>query len=231
MKLAPVLFAMAGCVPYSAAVGQTAAPLPTGGTEVGATIGVGYQNVDAEEADPEDESTTFTSLPKVEANVLHGLTDTLGVNIHASEAGLQPGLKISPKTSGNVNIAILPSIAYGTSRYSEGDGGASLSNFQIGARFLASMPDSVYGAIGYDFQRIDQEQDDPDEEGSAVLTFHDLTGAIGFDLAMGGARIRPELAFLFALAGESENPDDPDPGADLNRFAIYPNLTIAVATP
>src|SRR5688572_30464295 len=98
MRLAPGFFVMAafaGCVPYSGAVGQTAAPLPIGGTEVGATVGFGYQSV--EEEDPPDpaiaEATTFTSMPKVEANALFGLTELLGVNVHASDAGLQPGLK------------------------------------------------------------------------------------------------------------------------------------------
>ena len=230
------LAACPACLPYSAAVGQTAAPISRGGIEAGVSTGIGYQRVTEENPDPAqpDDSTTMLALPKLEANILYGVSEALGFNLHVSDAGLQPGVKISAATTGKVQVAFLPAIAFGMQRSSgEGDK-ATLTSLLLGGRLLASSPNSAYGAIGYDFQRIDQEQTaatDPTSSDSSTMTIHNLTAAVGYDLPLGDARLRPELAVVYAPKASTDDDDPMSQDAEWDRLALFVNFTIAVATP
>ncbi len=229
-----LIVALVGCVPYSGAVGQTAAPLRSGGVEVGATIGVGYQKLYEEDVEPPDAGgdSTIVNVPRLEANVLYGLSEKIGLDLHGSDAGLQPGLKISARIGTDVDVALLPAFGFGRWSQAQEDAKLSGSSVLVGGRAILSMPDSIYAAAGYDFQRIHEEERaaDGDTDGQ-VITIHNVTASIGLDLALGGARLRPELGVIYAPFGRREDDENPDARSDVARMALFPSVTIAVATP
>jgi hypothetical protein len=232
LVLLTAAIAAPACLPYSAAVGQPATSVRTGGTEVGATIGIGHQRITPDREFGPDETTSMTQTPRLEGNILYGISDTLGLNVHVSDAGLQPGVKIVVVPEGNIHIAILPAFAFGRFGTTQEDtdrpdDDSAMTSLMLGARAIVSAPDSVYGAIGYDFQRV-SNSGDGDVGDDATFKIHNLSLAIGIDLPFGGARIRPELALLYA--GKATVEDD-DAAQDFDRLVVFPSLTIAVATP
>jgi hypothetical protein len=242
LAAAPLLLT-AACLPHSAAVGQTAAPVAMGGAEVGMSLGVAQSRMTVYEESgefepPSEDRTVQTQLPAVESNFLYGLREDLGLNLHASSAGIQPGLKLTLVRGPDVHLAILPAFGVGVFSMKDPDSttGESFDSitWMAGGRVLVSSVAGAYGAAGYDFQRT--TLDDPDNgEESGHFDFHRLTGAIGYDIGVGDGRlrIRPELAILYGLAGSQveENPSNPDAGPDdLDSLVLFPSVTFAVQT-
>lgn len=241
LSTTPALFLATACIPHSAAVGQTAAPVAAGGAEVGMSIGVAQTRLtvtsDPDVPDTED-TTSQTHLPSVESNFLYGLTDKLGLNLHASSAGLQPGLKIGVVSGGDIDVAVMPAFAVGVFKATDEDSDSTDSfdtlTFLAGGKVLVSSKSGAYGALGYDYQRTSMDDPDSGTDGS-VLTLHHLTGALGYSIDLGrGFSIRPEMAVLYGVAGTAA--DEPsDPGIpvdedDVDSLTLFPNLTLSVST-
>ncbi|MHB8878572.1 MAG: hypothetical protein ACYC8T_33150 [Myxococcaceae bacterium] len=167
---------LSGCLtPRSVVVGQTAAPVGAGATEVGLATGFAYQSEMAPGYLTRDITGTRDlyaqklsrgfSLPAFEANGQIGVSELVAVNLHASSAGIQPGAKIT-LNRGFGQVALLPEVAFGygssaastfltgqDGKQSESDPGATTSlNFLAGLKVIASHRMGLYGALGYDLQ-------------------------------------------------------------------------------
>ena len=168
--------ALCGCLtPRSAVLGQTAAPVGPGATEVGLASGFGYQSQAAPPFLTKDPTGTKDyyaqtlargfSLPAFEANAQMGVTEMVAVNLHASSAGIQPGAKIT-LNRGFGQVALLPEVAFGygssaSSTFLTGQDGRQNEssptattnlNFLGGLKVIASHRMGLYGGLGYDLQ-------------------------------------------------------------------------------
>jgi hypothetical protein len=250
------------CVlPRSAVLGQTAAPVGAGAAEVAVSTGLAYQiantppvNAAGATCSPGTAGTTCTSsqtqtlqVPSFEGNAQIGFTDWLGLNLHLSSAGLQPGLKINV-VSGGFNFAILPELAFGYAQQGNnttvttGTAAPKTTNgnsdyyfsFLVGAKLLASHSSGIYGGVGYDFQNLSTSVVDPNgvNQGSQSEQSHVLTVSVGWSFQAGAFSLRPELAFLFLPS----NTDSKLVGTNTTSvgngsgFLFFPSLTIAAAT-
>ncbi|MCA3012726.1 MAG: hypothetical protein INH41_10060 [Myxococcaceae bacterium] len=255
-----------GCVvPRSMALGMMAAPIGRG-TEVGLFSGVGY----ASQTGPVVTSTTVDGqqrtqtqnrvlgLPTFEANVQKGFTDHLALNVHASSAGVQPGLKWTVNRSRVAHFAILPAVAFGfgslgSSQLVQQPNGAlsevnpaSTTSFTFlgGLKLLVSHRSGFYAGVGYDlaFNRTNsgtQPNVNADRTETVTQTLaHQVMGAVGFSIALGQLSLRPEVAFSVTPAlsqtvssrvGATSTGDQALTGGF--GWAILPGFTLAVATP
>jgi hypothetical protein len=257
--------ALAGCLtPRSVVLGQTAAPVGAGATEVGLSTGFAYQSQTAPSYWVKDSTGTVDlraeplargfSLPAFEANGQIGVSDLVAVNLHASPAGIQPGAKLT-LINGFGQLALLPEIAIGygsvaNSIYQSGQDGIQKEvsptmtnslNFLGGLKVIASHRVGVYGALGYDFQYQNSVTESVIGLGSSASTTrtsastvqHNLTGAIGFDWAMGQVHLRPELAAAITVGIATSSVTGSSAAVENQGglgFLIMPTLTLAVAS-
>ncbi|HZN93857.1 MAG TPA: hypothetical protein VFB81_14195 [Myxococcales bacterium] len=249
--MAVVIAASAGCiVPRSAGYGFTAVPLAPGAADVGLSVGGIYQQETSAPQSVGSAVTTSTSrqtqIPAFEANAQLGITDQVSLNLHASQAGIQPGVKILV-VKDPVLVSVVPQIGGGfVSRgaststtigggttTAEGNGVNSFT-FLGGVRAVVSLPVGLYGGLGYDFQYISQATRDAATMNVTTATSqaHNVGGAIGYELRLGGLALRPELAVLFTpLAKNQANAggttsDQPDTGG----LFLFPNVTVAAVS-
>lgn len=231
----------AGCVnPRSVVLGQTPRMMSTGEVEVGIATGVAWDSF----SDGQGSSASATvQLPAAEANIAYGLSDGLDLNLHASTAGLQPGVKIKLPSAGMLEMALMPSLAgglYAGRTYSTVNGNNSSTPINAwtvlgGVKFLAAIPAGLYGGVGYDFQyfryRFDQDGGGTVDTGSG-LTSHHVNINLGWELKVGMMRVRPEFAFSFSPFVYQHQPEgstnSPEP---MNELMVMPNVTIAFAAP
>lgn len=261
--------ALSGCVvPRSMTIGQMAAPVGRGATEVGVFAGVMYgtqtnptfttQDVGGGNVTNQVVGKVFAA-PGAEANVQHGFNDHFALNVHASSAGVQPGLKWTLNKSRNAHIALLPAVgfgygSYGQSTYSAGADGVQVENsptsttsftFLGGLKVIASHRVGVYGGVGYDFifnRSLSQAVLGTGNVQTRTETLtstlaHQVSAAIGMDIALGLVHLRPELAFA-VYPGLSTNvttrtpPTENSVGAGGGfGFAFFGGFSIAVASP
>lgn len=214
-----------GCVtPRSMALGMMAQPIGNG-TEVGVFTGVGYSSITGPVVSTTNPSTmevtnTQTAnrafaIPSFEANITKGFTDHVGLNVHVSPAGIQPGLKWTVNKSRVAHFAILPAIAMGygsvqsvdfvaqsTGAQTEVNPRATTSfTFLGGLKLLVSHVSGFYAGAGYDlvFQRSNSSSApsataDRVDAITETLT-HQIMAAVGFSLSFGAVSARPEIAF------------------------------------
>lgn len=214
-----------GCVtPRSMVLGMMAQPIGNG-TEVGVFSGVGYSSVTGpvvSTTNPATMETTNTqtanrafAIPSFEANVTKGFTDHVGLNVHVSPAGVQPGLKWTVNRSRVAHFALLPAIGLGygsvqsvdfvgqsTGAQTEVNPRATTSfTFLGGLKVLVSHVSGFYAGAGYDlvFQRSNSSTA-PNANADRVDTItetltHQLMAAVGFSIGLGQVSVRPELAF------------------------------------
>jgi len=265
--LLAVFVASTGCVlPRSMTVGQMAAPVGRGAMEVGVFTGVQYAtqtNPPFTTTDPggnpltnQQKNTTF-ALPGAEANLQYGFTDQVALNVHASPAGLQPGVKWTLNKSKTANVALLPAVAfgyYGGATYTAGANGVQTENnptsttsftFLGGLKFLVSHRSGFYAGVGYDFALnrsltsavIGTANVSDKSETLTITTGHQISAAIGMDIAFGMVHLRPEVAFA-VTPGIGTNQTVRVPPNETNAsagggfgFAIFPGFSIAVASP
>jgi hypothetical protein len=249
-----VMFAVTwgvGCVlPRSVVLGQTAAPMGAGGSEVSVSSGMAYQIDNQPPVVSGNTSTTASTqtlwVPGFEGNAQYGFTDWLGLNVHVSEAGLQPGIKLNI-LSGNLNLAVLPEFAFGYASQSASTTTTtgSTSNtangntqyffeFLAGAKILISHSGGLYGGIGYDFQVLSTSTVDNQgiNRGSSTQNANVLSAAIGYSIQFGSFSLRPELALQYLPANTNSSgigTNQTSLGGG-NSFVFFPNLTFAVAT-
>jgi hypothetical protein len=250
---------LSGCitVPRSAVLGMTAAPLGAGRTEVGLSGGLGILS----ESEP-PQTTNFLIFtqtdwttrggvsPLAEANVHHGLNDWLGLNLHVSQAGVQPGLKVTLLERA-VTLGVMPELGFGllggntgqtTFQGSTRTDAAPVSElrwaFNAGGRFLLSHPGSgVYGGVGYQLQLagVARSQRSGAEEllsQSTTHTLHNVQEAFGWEVTRGSLRVRPELAAVitpdWTVRERSGNTELGRGGG--SGFLILPNVTFSMVS-
>jgi hypothetical protein len=258
-----------GClVPRSMVYGMTAAPVGRGATEVGVFTGVHYAaqyNPPTETRDIDDNpvrNQTMAAgfgLPAFEANIQHGFTDHLGLNVHLSPAGVQPGLKWTLNKSKVAHVALLPALAFGYgSGYSEVQFSAvdgilrkrdprqtTSFTFLTGLKVIASHRSGVYGGVGYDFifnrslERAIVGTGNTQDEISTLTESgtHQISAAIGFDITLGLVHLKPEVAFaispLIANTVTNRAPASQQSASSTGgwSWAIFPGFTLSVASP
>lgn len=263
------LVAATGCVvPRSMTVGQMAAPVGRGATEVGVFGGVMYAtqtNPPFTTQDAAGDSVTNQSVgkafaaPGAEANIQHGFNENFALNVHASPAGVQPGLKWTINRSRIAHVALLPAIgvgyaSYGQSVYSAGVDGVQMENnpssttsftFLGGLKVLVSHRSGFFAGVGYDFifnrslssTILGTGSVQTRSETLTSTLAHQISASVGMDIALGLVHLRPEIAFA-VYPGLSTNittrtpPNESSVGAGGGfGFAILPGFTIAVASP
>jgi hypothetical protein len=256
-----------GCVaPRSMTLGMTAAPLGSS-TEVSVFSGVGYavqsnavttsMNAGGDPVRTQTQHRAF-GAPTFEANVTKGLSDHFALNVHASPAGLQPGLKWTINRSRVFHIAALPAVAFGYSSLGTADyvqqptGAQTETNprattsftFLGGLKLLFSHESGFYAGAGYDFVfHRSNSSSAPSATADRTdtitqTTTHQIMAAVGFSIALGQLSIRPELAFavnptlaqtVSARVGATSTGNQVFTGG--GGWAILPGFSVAVATP
>lgn len=254
----------AGCItPRSMTVGMTAAPVGRGATEVGVFGGVSYASQTnpifrTETASTQTEGRAFAA-PGAEANVQYGFTDQIGLNVHASPAGVQPGLKWTLTQSKYVHLSVLPAVGLGYASYSQTISSAGENDelvpgapttttsftFLGGVKMLFSHRAGFYAAVGYDFllnRSLASSERGTSATGErtetlTTTTMHQVSAALGFDVTLGMVHLRPEIAFAVypGIAATATTRVPPDETRVSGRggfgFAILPGFSLAMASP
>jgi hypothetical protein len=257
-----------GCVvPRSMTLGQMAAPVGRGANELSTFVGVAYATqtnpsfttTDIGGAPLTNQSTSRGfALPSAEANFQHGFSDHIALNVHASPAGLQPGLKWTLNRSRIAHVALLPAVAFGYASqggatFFASNNGIQVENnpqvttslqFLAGLKILFSHRSGLYAGIGYDFSLnravtdtiTGTQQAQSRNQVLTVLTTHQLSAALGFDVPIGLLHLRPEIAIALNPNISSETtvrlpPTDPMRATGGFAFAIFPGFSLAIATP
>lgn len=259
--------ALVGCItPHSMALGQLAAGVGRGATEVGVFTGLQYgeqlnpavAGVDVA-GDPTSTQTRTRAfgLPSAEANLQYGFSDQVGLNVHASPAGLQPGLKLTLNKSRVANVALLPAVGVGyssvlSSNYVAGVDGQQVEGprtattsftFVAGLKLLFSHRSGFYAGVGYDLllhNAVASTANSATTDWQETRTFtleHQLMAALGIDIAFGLVHLRPEIAFA-VMPGISQTltsvtgttPSSVTNGGGFG-WALFPGFSLAVATP
>ena len=261
-----VAVALTGCVtPRSMVIGQMAAPVGRGATEVSVFGGVGYAS-QTDPPIPSQDGTTSTqqtnkgfTAPGAEANIQHGFDDHFALNVHASPAGLEPGLKWTLNTSRIAHVALLPAVGIGYASYANSTlqsdssgvqtelapGTTTSFTFLGGLKVLVSHRSGFYAGVGYDllFNRSVATVDRGTTAGGSSsrtttqTLAHQLSASVGFDIALGMVHIRPEVAFAVypAISKYVEVSTPPTATADGYAegfgWAIFPGFSVAVVSP
>ncbi|GMU59831.1 MAG: hypothetical protein AMXMBFR34_15940 [Myxococcaceae bacterium] len=270
LVLALAAVSSVGCVvPHSMTLGQMAAPVGRGAMEVGVFTGVQFggqsdppytTTTPAGETVTNQKGTGGVALPGAEANLQYGFTDQVALNVHASPAGLQPGVKWTVNKSKVANFAILPEVAigygsYGSTVYAAGPTGVQMPvsptsnnafSFLGGLKLLVSHRSGFYAGVGYDFQMLRSRATSQIGTGGTTdnvetVTFttgHQIAASVGMDIAFGMVHLRPEVAFCVTpgLASTTTtrimgSPDNVLSGGGGFGWAVFPGFTIAVASP
>lgn len=256
----------AGCVTQrSLGVGQMASAVGKGAADINVFTGVMYQQQSA----PATMSTgvageTLTnqvnskgfSLPWFEANANYGFGDHLGLNVHMSPAGIQPGLKITLNKSRIANIALLPQIGIGYAQYSEsttqaGSDGKGIEVtptstnsliFTAGMKILISHRSGFFFGLGYDLMITRNVQYSTTGTPQTLVYHqtvlssiqHQLGLGVGMSIKVGFISIRPELAFAVApVISGTRTIDNANSYSASGGFAwaILPGFGFALTSP
>lgn len=273
MRTAVLVIAMgvgAGCVTQrSLSVGQLAAGVGKGAADINVFTGVMYQSqthppttaTDPVTGEPINNQLTSTglSVPWFEANANYGFTDQLGLNLHMSPAGLQPGLKITLNKSRIANIALLPQVGFGYASYSAStttsgvNGVGTVVNptftssliFTAGLKLLISHRSGFFFGAGYDLvvnRAYTQTTPGNNAQATSSTTLfslqHQIAAAVGMSIKVGFISIRPELAFAVApaISGTRTTLTGNSPAVSYSAgggssWAILPGFGFALTSP
>ncbi len=219
--------------PYTAAflaVGMSACAIPragmqmmgaerlgSGNAEVGLATGVGLS------AQANRTTSTQLQLPVVEANARLGLTDFADLNLHLGANGIQPGLKLG-MTLGPLEVAAMPTVAFGLFRQEANGQSAFGFNFEGGLRAMASHPIGAFAGVGYALQFASLAVTG---SGATSLVAHNFGVNVGWSLKLGPFQVRPELALIFAAANLSSGGVNVPQGV---LFTVMPGVTVATGS-
>lgn len=221
-----------GCMiaPHSFAIGRPASLPGVSQAEVSVSIGGAYE-ASSEKSTPSSsgEGSYTLTLPSFEGNVLFGVARRIGLNLHVSAAGLQPGVQIVV-VDGPLSIAVVPQVAVGyfrTASTEDSDDALDRLSLLGGGRLLISHDSGIYGGLGYDFQYTRQRSDGSSERSlSNDGMIHNLNAGVGYSIKLGSIALRPEIAFLYypsaafsSSSGSSET--------SFSGWSVMPMLTIA----
>lgn len=237
-------------VPRSAGFGQTAYNPSAGGGDVGVTTGAAYQSLTSQSQSLGTTNTTTLRtliVPSVEGNALIGVTDVVGLDLHLSLAGIQPGLKFS-YVKEPLAIAIMPSggIGYSSTVMSSVVSNGSTSTEMtppstttfsalVGLKVFFSHQSGLYGGIGYDYQYFNFTGASPSSN-VTTSSWHNLLFAAGFELPIAslGLKVRPEVALLWSpiMTGSTQTAGGmPTDQSGQSLVYFFPNITIAMQSP
>jgi hypothetical protein len=254
--------------PRSMTYATTAASIGEGATDVSVVSGFGYQyqaNAPIASRDATNDIVTTQTvsrgfaLPTFEANVQHGLTKQLALNLHGSTAGLQPGLKWTLTTSKKFAFALLPAIAFGYgsvagSTFTTGSDGRPVESspttntsftFLAGLKAIFSHQSGFYIGVGYDLlvnrslnSVIVVGPTSSDQTNTLTVAINqNIGGAVGFEFRLGPVRLRPELALQFTpviastVSTRVANMETSTAQPGGFGWAIVPGLSVGVASP
>lgn len=229
-----------GCavVPHAAVLGQTAAPLERGETQIAASIGVGYQQASQASPSPASVQTdsSAATVPALEANIATAIAEKVGFNLHLSEAGVLPGVKVTLVRAGSVDFAIQPELG-GAYYYAHTQSGGMFSVntgggnglLLVGLRAIVSVS-LFYAAAGYHFMEEWVATSNNNNQGTSTAQFHSLLFNAGIDVALGAVRLRPEVAFVVSPAGSSHDQNGNTTENLRYEWTILPNLSVVVST-
>ncbi len=266
MLMRSLILALAsGCiVPRSMMIGQMAAPVGRGATDVGVQTGFIYASQTNPQYPGQDaigdpiktnEKTAGFTIPAFEANLNAGFNEHVAFNVHASSAGLQPGLKLTLNKSKIAHVALMPQIGFGyaslgASTYVAGIDGVLVETaprsqtsftFLGGLKFLFSHRSGFYAGVGYDF--IFNRNYNAAIVGATGVaekseiiystTGHQIAASIGLDITLGWVHLRPEIAFAVTpgIAQTLTRSQLSVSGTGGGGWALMPGFTIAIVTP
>jgi hypothetical protein len=248
-----------GCLtPRSIMVGQMAAPIGKGAAEIGLGAGVGY----AAQSGPiiqnpgggsTQQLTKGFGLPTFEGNAHFGFGDHLGLNMHVSSAGIQPGVKITVNKSQVAHFALMPQAAigyasFGQANYVAGTDGVQMETtptwttaftFMIGLRVMVSHRSGFYASVGYDFiatrstTNVGASMTSSPTSTLNTSLQHQLAVNVGFTVAVNWLRIRPEIAvgILPAISSSTHSGGVDTSGYGGYGFVILPGFSLVAVTP
>lgn len=253
MRLVPIsitiAFACACLTPRSVMQQQLAAPIGKGAVEVGVGAGLGYeqQNTPTPGAATQYTGASSLILPGVEANAHFGVNDHVGVNLHFSTAGIQPGIKLTVNKSRVAHFALMPQLAIGYGRagsslyVTDGAGvtretapvSTSMFSFMIGLRIMVSHVSGFYAGVGYDLIATRTVR----SAGAPGIPVYDATNTVqqsvmvnvGYSIAVSWLRIRPELAVSVQPWIWASNSQFGNSGGF--GWAILPGFSLTAVTP
>lgn len=258
-----VLALASGCiVPRSMTIGQLAAPVGRGATEVGVYTGFIYASQTNPQFDGRDaindpiktnERIAGFTIPAFEANLNTGFSDHVALNVHASSAGLQPGLKLTLNKSKVAWVALMPQVAFGYASLGAATDTAGADGIVVpgpnrtqtsftflgGLKFLFSHRSGFYAGVGYDFifnRNYNSTENTSLTDKSEFVqstTGHQISAAVGIDIKLGWLHLRPEVAFAVTPGiGQTRSTTDASVGASGGGgWAIFPGFTMAIVTP
>ncbi len=255
-----------GCITQrSLVIGQMASAVGKGGADLNVTTGLMYGAQTAPPFNSTDVggmplsnqgSGKGLSVPWFEANANYGLTEHIGLNLHMSPAGLQPGAKFTLNRSPIASIALLPQIGlgYGSTGNStfvaDQTGTQTEVNptsqtrfiFTAGLKVLISHRSGFFTGLGYDFYFTRSAANGTTGSGSTVQLTQTITSSIehligagvGFSVAVGMVSIRPELDFAVipAISTTSQSGNAQSVGASGGfGYAFHFGFGFALTTP
>jgi len=241
------MLALAACMaPQSAVFGQTAhTGIGRGNVAVAVSPAFRYQrSISPKEkfTDGSEKKTLgSTFVGHVEGNFNVGLSERLGLNLHLSPAGFQPGLKVLLLNRW-VSIAVLPEFAFLVSSYNvsaetkqasgvtktETTTDSQTVGVTVGTKVIASTAVGLYGGFGYDFQYLAGLGDVLDTGTSN----HIIGFALGYEWKLGSLLLRPELAFSVTVdvtTSETSGGVTTSQGGGY-EWSILPNVSLALET-
>lgn len=245
LVVSTALFGTACVGMHSMATSHLASLPGPGRAEVAVSPGLTYerrvQDSSSSSSASSSETATLLGFPAIEGNVSYGLGESIGLNLHLSPGGFQPGVQIV-LVDGPLSLAILPEIAFASGRLS-----VSVSDslkkvtehgigYQAGAKALASHTSGFFISAGYDYQFLKLTVDNgsggsSSSDESMFHKTHNITAGIGYSIRMNGFSIRPEVAFLYAPSGAQETRStDMSFTTKLSSWAVMPMLTLAAAS-
>ncbi len=267
LAVGPLL--LMGCLtPRSMTYMTTAAPIGENATDVSVATGFGFQyqaNPPTQTRNAENDiitSQTVTrgfALPNFEANLQHGVGKQLALNIHASSAGLQPGLKWTLTNSKKFAFALLPALGMGYGSVSgvtvvAGPDGRGVEQnpttntsftFLTGLKAMFWHESGFYIGAGYDLMVnrslnsviVNSATSSDQTNTLTTAVSQNIGGAVGFEFKLGQVRLRPEIAVLFTpvvASTVSTRVANVETSASLPSgfgWAILPGLSVGVASP
>lgn len=260
---------ISGCiVPRSMMTGQLAAPVGRGAVEVGVQTGFVYASQtnpqfearnDLNDPVKANERTAGFTIPAFEANLNAGFSEHVALNVHASSAGLQPGLKLTLNKSNKAHVALMPQVAFGYASLGASTSVAGVDGVLVetaprsqtsftflgGLKFLFSHRGGFYAGVGYDFifnrnynaAIVGATGVTDKSEIIRSTTGHQISASVGVDLKLGWVRLRPEFAFAVtpgiaqSVVTKLGAVETPVVASGGGGWAIFPGFTIAIVTP
>jgi hypothetical protein len=222
-----------GCVGmHSIATGHPASLPGPGRGEVALSPGLTYERISS--TGGSNPVTTLLGFPTLEGNVSYGLGESVGLNLHLSTGGFQPGIHVV-LVNGPLCLAVLPEVAFAYGRETDSTSSPSSEStwdgigFLAGTKVLVSHASGIYASAGYDYQYTkftSHSGADSSPGSSSSQKVHNITAGLGYTIHAASISIRPEIAFLYAPSATT-SASDTSSTVKSSGWAIMPTLSFA----